>query len=355
MAFFFWMDMQKGYLLLENGLNFEGFCPEWQQNFFSGEVVFTTGMTGYFESLTDPSFAGQILVFTFPLIGNYGVPGVEFWESKKIHAAGVVISESCLNWSHHAGLMSLLEWLKLQRVPLISNVDTRAITKILREKGCLLGAISHQNNQPLLLKDPNLEHLVKQVSIQKTQKSGTGLKKIIAVDCGMKESMMRFLSKYPIEITRVPYNFDYTDLDYDGVFLSNGPGDPIRCEETIAILKKAMKKEKPIFGVCLGSQMMALAAGAKTYKLRYGHRGQNQPCMELESGKCFITSQNHGFAVDEETLPKEWKVMFKNLNDGSVEGIVHRELPFFSVQFHPEACPGPTDTRWLFERFYQCL
>jgi carbamoyl-phosphate synthase small subunit len=171
----------------------------------------------------------------------------------------------------------------------------------------------------------------------------------------MKESMIRHLEKLPIEIVRVPFNYDYTQDEYDGVFLSNGPGDPIQCSETIAILKKALAKKKPIFGVCLGSQMLALAAGAKTYKLPFGHRGQNQPCMDLETGKCYITSQNHGFAVDEKTLPQDWKVVFRNLNDGSVEGVAHTSLPFYAVQFHPEASPGPTDTRWFFDRFYTCL
>jgi carbamoyl-phosphate synthase small subunit len=346
--------MKKNYLLLQNGLVFEGAAPEWQKGAFHGEVVFTTGMCGYFESLTDPSFADQILVFTYPLIGNYGVADAAFWESKKIHAAGVVVNESCERWSHHAGLRSLKEWLEKEGVPLLTNVDTRALTKILRSEGTLLGAISDTSEMPVF-KDPNFEHLVAKVSISDKAIYGKGKKRVIAVDCGMKESMIRHLQKLPVEIVRVPYNYDYTEDDFDGVFLSNGPGDPIQCAETIAILKKAMEKKKPIFGVCLGSQMLALAAGAKTYKLPFGHRGQNQPCMDLETGKCYITSQNHGYAVDEKTLPDEWKVVFRNLNDGSVEGVAHTTLPFYAVQFHPEASPGPTDTRWFFDRFYACL
>ncbi len=346
--------MKPSYLILENGQTFEGESPDWQEGTFAGEAVFTTGMCGYYESLTDPSFAGQILLFTYPLIGNYGVADCSAWESKKIHAAGVVVNECCSSWSHHAGLRSLEQWLKAEGVPLITGIDTRAVTKILRSEGALLGAISDQPAHPEFM-DPNLEHLVARVSVETPTMHGKGKKRVIAVDCGMKLSMLRELEKYPVEIVRVPHDYDYSEEPFDGVFLSNGPGDPIRCAETLAVLKKAMAKGKPIFGVCLGSQMLALAAGAKTYKLPFGHRGQNQPCMDLETGKCYITSQNHGYAVDETTLPPEWKVTFRNLNDGSVEGVAHTSLPFYAVQFHPEASPGPTDTRWFFERFYACL
>ena len=346
--------MKSGYLVLEDGNVFAGRAPEWQKGFFKGEVVFTTGMCGYMESLTDPSFASQILVFTFPLIGNYGIADVSVWESKKSHVAGVVVNEACEKWSHHSGLLSLTEWLQKENIPLLTEVDTRALTKILRSKGTLLGALSDQR-EGVEFEDPNREHLVQKVSICDKVYYGKGKKRIIAVDCGMKESMLRFLSTYPVEIVRVPHDYDYTNEPFDGVFLSNGPGDPMRCTQTIAILKKAMNMHKPIFGVCLGSQMLGLAAGAKTYKLPFGHRGQNQPCIDLETKRCYITSQNHGYAIDEKTLPPEWKVTFRNLNDGSVEGIAHSKLPFYSVQFHPEASPGPTDTQWFFDRFWQCL
>ncbi len=347
--------MKKNKLILQNGPVFDGMAPEWQAGrTFFGEVVFTTGMCGYYESLTDPSFADQILVFTFPLIGNYGVADKAVWESKKIHAAGVIVNECCENWSHHAGLVSLKEWLEKEGIPLLTEVDTRALTKMLRADGTVLGAIS-ETQEVTSFKDPNLEHLVAKVSISQKTVYGSGNKRVIAVDCGMKESMLRHLEKLGVEVVRVPHNYDYSEDEFDGVFLSNGPGDPIQCAETIEILKKVMKKKKPIFGVCLGSQMLALAAGAKTYKLPFGHRGQNQPCMDLETRKCYITSQNHGYAVDEESLPCEWKVIFRNLNDGSVEGVAHKSLPFYAVQFHPEASPGPTDTQWFFERFYACL
>jgi carbamoyl-phosphate synthase small subunit len=203
--------------------------------------------------------------------------------------------------------------------------------------------------------DPNKTHLVSRVSIQKPKTYGKGKKRIIAVDCGMKENIIRNLLEFPVTVKRVPFDYDYTNERYDGVFLSNGPGDPARCVETIAILKKAIKLKKPIFGICLGSQLMALAAGGKTYKLPYGHRGHNQPCQDTETGRCYLTSQNHGYAMREKTLPKGWSVNFRNLNDGSVEGVAHDTLPFFSVQFHPEAAPGPTDTAGLFETFFGLL
>ncbi len=349
--------MRPGYLILESGQLFEGQAPEWQERDFLGEVVFTTGMCGYMESLTDPSFAGQILVFTFPLIGNYGIADPKVWESEKSHVAGVVVNESCDHWSHHSGLISLKEWLEKENIPLLTEVDTRAVTKILRTRGTPLGAITSRKESALNFSDLNSEHLVEKVSICQKRVYGNdgGLKRIVAVDCGMKESMLRSLSRYPVEIVRVPHDYDYSEESFDGVFLSNGPGDPMRCSRTIAVLQKAMRKEKPIFGVCLGSQMLALAAGATTYKLPFGHRGQNQPCIDVETGKCYITSQNHGYAVDEKSLPDDWKVVFRNLNDGSVEGIAHKKYPFYSVQFHPEACPGPTDTKWFFDKFWSSL
>jgi carbamoyl-phosphate synthase small subunit len=347
-------EMRQSRLVLKDGTQFSGKSPEWQTETYSGEVVFSTGMTGYVESLTDPSFAGQILTFTYPLIGNYGVPSQEEWESAKIAVAGVILSESCLNWSHHAGLHSLADWLQSQGVPLICGVDTRALTKRLRSAGSTLGAITTEEGPVKSFYDPNEVHLVAQVSphLVKVYPTNGAKKRVIAVDCGMKENILRLLRKLPIEVVHVPHNYDYTNDEYDAVFLSNGPGDPAMAVETIEVLKKAMAQEKKVFGICLGTQLLALAAGAKTYKLPFGHRGHNQPCIERKSGRCFITSQNHGYAIDEESLPEGWEVTFHNLNDGSVEGIAHKSLPFRAVQFHPEASPGPTDTQWLFEEFY---
>ena len=342
-------------LYLQNNLIFEGYSPSWQQEQYSGEVVFSTGMTGYPESLTDPSYKGQILAFTYPLIGNFGVPASEHWESHKIHAAGVIVSEVCRNWSHHTGTHSFLEWLKEQNVPLICGVDTRALTKILRDQGSALGVISSEDKITLKYVDPNAAHLVSQVTVGQPISYKTGEKTVIVVDCGAKENILRALAAFPIHIKRVPYNYDFTHEPFDAVLLSNGPGDPQQCLETVQIVKKAMLHNKPIFGICLGTQIMALAAGATTYKLQFGHRGHNQPVKDTQSGRCYITSQNHGYAVDEKTLPPDWTVNFRNINDGSVEGVAHKTKPFFSVQFHPEATPGPTDTEWLFQKFHELL
>lgn len=347
--------MIPAWLHLKSGESFEGQAPSWQKEIYFGEVVFTTGMTGYVESLTDPSYSGQILTFTYPLIGNYGVPSSEYWESKKIHAAGVVIDELSPIFDHYQGKTSFVEWLFEQKVPLITGVDTRALTKLLRVGGVSLGALCGKRAAPKSYIDPNETDLVGGASVKEPKVYGDGTKTIIAVDCGMKENILRCLLKFSIKVKRVPANYDYTNEEYDGVFISNGPGDPTLCQETIAILRKAMLKKKPIFGICLGTQLMALSIGAKTFKLKYGHRGQNQPCVDLADGRCYLTSQNHGFAIDESSLPKDWRVSFRNLNDGSVEGIEHKSLPFFSVQFHPEAAPGPIDTLGLFKKFYETL
>lgn len=330
----------------------------------AGEVVFSTGMTGYVESLTDPSYTGQILVFTYPLMGNYGVPDKSTWESGKIQPAGVVVSQLAGQYSHSSALHSLGEWLKSQDIPLLTGVDTRALTQELRNHGTMMGAVTPNTKVPPLLPLPG--DLVSRVSPTKTiiyngpaspkpQQGGGGSKKIILVDCGMKENILRSLKAFGLTIKRVPYTYDYTGENWDGVFISNGPGDPAALTTTIGILKKALTKNKPVFGICLGSQLLALAAGAKTYKLPFGHRGHNQPCIEVATGRGYITSQNHGYAVDAGSVPAGWAVSFRNGNDGSVEGIAHTKLPFFSVQFHPEACPGPTDTAWLFEKFYNLL
>ncbi|MGD2168876.1 MAG: glutamine-hydrolyzing carbamoyl-phosphate synthase small subunit [Chlamydiota bacterium] len=349
------MQMTPSKLTLHTGETFDGLSPSWQDKEYLGEIVFTTGMSGYVETLTDPSFCDQIIVFTYPLIGNYGVPQSNDWESAKIHAAGVVISEPCLHPAHFESSMSLLDWLKSQNVPLISHVDTRAITKRLRSQGVMLAAIGNNEPLPSSFFDPNQTHLVQKVSCQKITSFGNKGKKIIAIDCGMKENIMRHLKRYNGEIVRVPYDYDFTHEHFDGVFISNGPGDPSYCKETISILQKVLQLKKPTFGICLGSQLMALAIQAQTYKLTFGHRGQNQPCLNLIDKKAYLTSQNHGWAIDEATLPDDWSVYFRNINDGSVEGIIHKQDPFFAVQFHPESNPGPQDTAFLFEKFFKMV
>ena len=349
-------------LYLEHGTEVEG------QSFGAptsayGEVVFNTGMTGYVESLTDPSYAGQILVCTYPLIGNYGVPLQTFFESNKIQVAGLVVAEYSESYSHHAAQKSLAQWLKESRVPAITGVDTRALTKRLREHGVLLGQLT-KNGKPKKFVDPNLENLASRVSPLRKEVYGKGKIKIIAVDCGMKENIVRSLAQKDVTLIRVPWDYDFTRDDYDALFISNGPGDPTMCTSTIEHIRTAMKDDKPILGICLGNQLLALAAGASTYKLKYGHRAQNQPCIDrvgraaaakAPAGRCYITSQNHGFAVDGKTLPPGWEEWFINANDGSNEGIRHKTKPWRSVQFHPEASPGPTDTRWIFDEFLEVL
>ena len=342
-------------LILESGEVFSGTAPAWQKGAFFGEVVFNTGMTGYVESLTDPSYAGQILTFTYPLIGNYGVPSSETWESEKIQASGVVVGTASPYTSHWDSECSFLDWLEEQKIPLISGVDTRDLTKLLRKKGVALGAICTGDARPRKFDDPNKSHLVKRVSAPAPERYGGGKKTVIAVDCGMKQNILRCLTRYPLEVVRVPFDYDYSEEPFDALFISNGPGDPSVCKETIAILKKALKRQKPTFGICLGAQLMALAIGGKTYKLKFGHRGQNHPCFDLQEKRGILTSQNHGYAIDEKSLPESWKATFRSLNDGSVEGIAHKKLPFFAVQFHPESHPGPTDAEYLFDRFYEMM
>ena len=329
----------------------------------TGEVVFNTGMVGYPEALTDPSYAGQILVLTYPLVGNYGVPDKTKFESEKIQIAGLVVSEYSENYSHSTAKKSLASWLKESGVPAMTGVDTRALTKRLREHGVLLGQLVQNERLTKSFMDPNEENLVAKVSPTRKRIYKGGRTKIVAVDGGMKENIVRSLIERGATVIRVPWDYDFTKEAYDGLLLSNGPGDPTMCEKTIAHIRKAMEKNKPILGVCLGNQLLALAAGAKTYKLKYGHRSQNQPCILRQSSgqadtstqRCYITSQNHGFAVDGKTLPAGWEEWFVNANDGSNEGISHKSKPWRSVQFHPEASPGPTDTAWIFDDFIASL
>jgi len=340
-------------LYLKDGSVYEG------QSFgapvsMNGEVVFNTGMTGYVESLTDPSYAGQIVILTYPLVGNYGVPDKKYFESTKIQIAGLVVSEYSETYSHHDAKESLADWLKVSGIPAVSGVDTRALTKKLREHGVMLGQLV-ESGEPKEFMDPNDENLVAQVSVKQKHVYGKGPIKIIAVDCGMKENIVRSLTRPEVTLIRVPWDYDFTRDEYDALFISNGPGDPTQCTATIEHVRRAMAADKPILGICLGNQLLALAAGASTYKLKYGHRSQNQPCIDAETGRCYITSQNHGFAVDTKTLPEGWEEWFKNANDGSNEGIKHKTKMWRSVQFHPEASPGPTDTAWIFDRFIEDL
>ena len=327
----------------------------------AGEVVFNTAMTGYPESLTDPSYYGQILISTYPLIGNYGVPenkivnGLpEIFESSKIQVKGFVISDYSFEYSHWNAKKSLSEWLIENKVPGIYGLDTRALTKKLREKGTMLGKIIFEDNDIDFI-DPNSTNLVEKVSIKEKIIYGNGKKKIVLVDLGVKNNIVRCLLKRDTTVIKVPWNYDFTKEDYDGLVISNGPGDPTFCKDTISNIKKVTNDEKPIFGICMGNQLLSMASGGEIYKLKYGHRSHNQPVKQIGSNKCFITSQNHGFAVDDTHLDEGWEPYFVNLNDGTSEGIKHKTKPFFSTQFHPEASSGPTDTEFLFDEFLDMI
>lgn len=330
----------------------------------SGEVVFNTAMTGYPESLTDPSYAGQIMVLTYPLVGNYGVPSCEvsnhlplFMESEKIHAEAIVVSDYSESHSHWRAEESLGEWLKRENIPGITGIDTRELTKKLREHGVMLGSIVFGNETPEAhYEDVNY---VAQVSTREVihYAEGEGKKKVVLVDCGVKTNIIRCLLKRNVEVIRVPWDYDFTTIDYDGLFISNGPGNPDMCTATVEHIQKAMQlfPTRPIFGICMGNQLLSKAAGAKIYKLKYGHRSHNQPVRQVGTNRCFVTSQNHGYAVDNATLPNDWEPLFINMNDNSNEGIRHKSKPWFSAQFHPEAASGPTDTEFLFDEFINKL
>lgn len=360
------MILPQAHLILENNQVFTGESFGFKGE-TEGEVVFNTGMTGYENTLTDPSYRGQILVLTYPLIGNYGVPAEEkdefkllkFFESAKIHIRALIVSNYSFYANHWRNVKSLQNWLKENKIPALTGVDTRQITRMLRKHGTMLGKIKNTPsiNTKTKFFDPNLANLVAEVSCTKREHYTVknAQKIIILIDCGVKLNTIRHFLERKINVIKVPWDDDLQGLKYDGLMLSNGPGDPKLAKATIQTLQKVLNKSLPIFGICLGNQLLALAAGADTYKLKYGHRGVNQPCLNLETQKCYITSQNHGFTVKAKTLPKDWQVSWMNVNDQTVEGIKHKQKPFFSVQFHPEACPGPEDTTFLFDDFIAML
>jgi carbamoyl-phosphate synthase small subunit len=316
----------------------------------SGEVVFATGMVGYPEALTDPSFKGQILVLTYPLIGNYGVPKKESWESEKIQVSGLIVCNYVDTPSHHAVEKSLGKWLKDEGIPALQIKDTRFLTQKLRDEGVSLGKIVI-DGEDVPLEDPNLRNLVSEVSTKEILSFGSGEKTIVLIDCGQKQNIVRRLMARKFKVMVVPWDTDVTKLkfNFSAVIISNGPGDPQKVKATINNVKKIIAKKIPTLGICLGNQILTLAMGGTTYKMKFGHRSQNQPAVEDGTKKCYLTTQNHGFAVDK--IPKGFKEWFYNGNDNTNEGIIHKSLPFMSVQFHPESSPGPLDTDWIFDYF----
>lgn len=355
-------------LVLEDGTEFKGKSFGYEKP-VSGEVVFNTAMMGYPESLTDPSYAGQLMTLTYPLVGNYGVPpftieanGIAtFMESDKIYAKAIIVSDYSEEYSHWNACESLGDWLKREQVPGVTGIDTRQLTKVLREHGVMMGKLKFEGGDAPVGQDKDEDYgainWVERVSCKDVIRYNEGAgKKVVLVDCGVKNNIIRCLVNRGVEVIRVPWNYDYTELSFDGLFLANGPGDPDRCVEAVDILKKEMSlSRKPICGICMGNQLLAKAGGATIYKLKYGHRSHNQPVREVGTNRCYVTSQNHGYAVDAATLGRDWRELFVNMNDGSNEGIRHQTNPWFSSQFHPEACSGPVDTEFMFDRFIETL
>lgn len=384
------MQQKDVTLILDDGSRFSGKSFGYEKP-VAGEVVFNTAMTGYPESLTDPSYAGQLMTLTYPLVGNYGVPpftieadGIPtFMESAKIHAEAIIVADYSEEYSHWNAKESLAEWLKREQIPGITGIDTRALTKKLREHGVMMGRIVFEEVESGELKVESYEDInyVDRVSCKDiivyaggeshaysidtpTAELNSQLltfnsqqkKRVVLVDCGVKANIIRCLLKRGVEVIRVPWDYDFNGLEFDGLFISNGPGDPDTCDAAVQNIRKAMQNEKlPIFGICMGNQLLAKAGGASVYKLKYGHRSHNQPVRMEGTNRCFITSQNHGYAVDNKTLGEDWEPLFTNMNDGSNEGIRHKRNAWFSAQFHPEAASGPTDTEFLFDEFVRLL
>jgi carbamoyl-phosphate synthase small subunit len=339
-----------GKLILSDGTELSGISYGANQS-IAGEVVFATGMVGYPEALTDPSFKGQILVLTYPILGNYGIPDKNFWESQNIQVSGLIVSNYIDTPSHFQSKMTLGQWFKKTNLPLLEIKATRFLTQKIREQGAMLGKIILEKQ--VADYDPNTDNLVAQVSTKKVTTTGTGKKTVVLIDCGAKQNIKRCFLNRGVRVMHVPWNYDpFTNNDkFDALFISNGPGDPKMADKTIATVKKSLENKVPTLGICLGNQLLALAAGGDTYKLKYGHRSQNQPCIMNKSSRCYITTQNHGFAVG--SVPKGFSPWFTNANDNTIEGIIHDKQPFMSVQFHPEATPGPKDTEWIFDYFLE--
>lgn len=332
----------------------------------AGEVVFATGMMGYPEGLTDPSFKGQLLTLTYPLVGNYGVPDRSLWESDSLMVNGLIVSDYIDTPSHFQSRHTLAEWFRQENLPLIQVKDTRMLTQHIRDHGSLLGKIIISEDIPYY--DPNKENLVAQVSVKEPEFFSSGKRHahtLLLIDCGAKRNILRSLLKRGINVIVIPWDFDpfskeeeerlttllLKNTSWSGIVVSNGPGDPTVAKKTIQTIRKALEQKIPLLGICLGNQLLTLAAGGKTAKLKYGHRSQNQPCLQVGTDRCYITTQNHGFVVKD--IPQGFKPWFINANDQSNEGIIHNKLPVMAIQFHPEATPGPYDTEWIFDYFLE--
>jgi len=357
--------LNQGILSLSNSMQFSGSISG-SASSCSGELVFTTGMVGYSEALTDPSYYGQILVFTFPLIGNYGIPPLREsdtqllslgFESEKVRVAGVIISDPSLEAFHWRSEKPILKWLNESQIPVITGVDTRHLVQIIRSTPGLLASINpHEGSKKTTsFFDPSAENILPKVSSTQRKILGRGKKRIGLLDCGVKWSIVRQLINNNCEVELLPWDTELTSVDCDAWVLSNGPGDPEKTGPLKKNVADILKQKRPILGICLGHQILALAAGAQTERLRFGHRSHNQPVVDLKTGKGYLTSQNHGYVVIEKTLSKEWKPWFKNANDFSIEGIIHESNSFRSVQFHPEAAGGPRDTGWIIDEFVRDL
>lgn len=360
--------MKNVTLVLSDGTTFKGKSFGYEKN-VAGEVVFNTAMMGYPESLTDPSYAGQLMTLTYPLVGNYGVPPFSFeknglpsfMESNRIYPSAIIVADYSEQYSHWNANESLADWLKREQVPGVTGIDTRQLTKLLREHGVMMGRLIFEGTDCDVATDDAEDYgainWVERVSCKDIIRYNEGAgKKIVLVDCGVKANIIRCLINRGVEVIRVPWNCDYTQMAFDGLFLANGPGDPDKCVDAVEVLKKQMSQSrKPICGICMGNQLLAKAGGATIYKLKYGHRSHNQPVREVGTNRCYVTSQNHGYAVDASTLCNDWRELFVNMNDGSNEGIRHQTNPWFSSQFHPEACSGPVDTEFMFDRFIEAL
>jgi carbamoyl-phosphate synthase small subunit len=374
---FFDKRYKKAYLELSNGIKLEGKAIGADVS-VSGEMVFNTGMLGYSEAMTDPSYLGQILVFSFCLIGNYGIPFHEnrdFFssqghESSSVKTQGIIVSDIYSGCHHHDGGISLEDWMKKQGVPGIARIDTRYLVQIIRDSGNLWGRIVPEGAEPQnkskfeFLKhfedgeyvDPSKFNLMPSVSTKERQIIGRGSKKVAVIDCGAKWNIMRMLIERGCEVEVLPWDTDFSTVKCDGWVISNGPGDPKNTADLVERIKKdVLTSNKPILGICLGHQLLALASGAKTKRLSHGHRSHNQPVFSLPDKKAYMSSQNHRYAVEKNSIQDGWELWFENANDDSVEGLKHKTKPFMSVQFHPEASSGPNDTSWIMDKLVGLL